>query len=195
MKLQRSMLAVYCAALAFSGSALAKGGTDNPTQVEVLNFPATQNVAVTNTPSVSVSNMPTVVVDDSTPIKVNVTDSPSTYSFVGYTDTDHTVIQEQLYTLGQLFCKEQYGDGARIATGKEMRKMFETVDSEAELVSILPPQQGTSGFGIPYGYGWFTKDESIDDVFWIDTVAYIKKNAVPDAGPGDGAVACSTPDS
>lgn len=195
MKLQRSILAVCCAAMAVSGSALAKGGTDNPAQVEVLNFPATQNVAVTNTPSVNVSSLPSVLIDDSTPIKVNVTDSPSTYSFAGYTDADHTVFREQLYTVGQVFCKQQYGDGARIATGTEMRKLFETVDTEEGLLSILPPEQGSTGIGIPYGYGWFTEDESVDDVFWIDTVAEIKKNVDPDVGSGDATVACSTPDS
>jgi hypothetical protein len=195
MKLQRSMLAVCCAAFAFSGPVLAKGSTDNPTQVEVLNFPATQNVAVTGTPSVNVSSMPSVVVDDSTPIKVNVTNSTATYSFAGYTDTDHTVPQEQLFTVGQLYCRQQYGANARIATAREMRRLFESIDSEAGFASILPPIQGTTGLGIPYGFGWFTTDESMHDVFLIDNVAFITKNADPVVGSGDAMVACSTPDS
>ncbi len=196
MKLQPSMLAVCCAAFAFSSPVLAKGGTDNPTQVEVLNFPATQNVAVTGTPSVDVSSMPSVVVDDSTPIKVNVTNSPPAYSFAGYTDTDHVVVRQQLYTLGQVYCKQQFGNDARIATAREMRHLFESIDSEAGIASILPPIQGTAGLGgIPYGFGWFTTDESMHDVFLIDNVAFITKNADPVVGSGEATVACSTPDS
>lgn len=195
MKLQGSMLAFSCIAFAFSGSVLAKGTTDNPAQVEVTNFPATQTVAVSGTPSVDVSSMPSVVVDDSTPIKVDVTNSTPTFSFAGYTDTDHTVEQGQLFTLGQLYCRQQFGAGSRIATAKEMRQMLATADSEAGLLALLPPQQGTTGIGIPYGFGWFTTDESIHDVFLIDTVAEITKNADPVVGSGDATVACSTPDS
>lgn len=56
MKVQHSIFTICLAVMVFSGSILAKGTSENPSQVEVLNFPATQNVSVTGTPSVVVSN-------------------------------------------------------------------------------------------------------------------------------------------
>jgi len=165
MKVQHSIIAICLAAFAGSGSALAKGNDGNPTQVEVINFPTTP-----------------------------------TYSFVGYTDADHTVSSSQLFTVGQFYCKEHFGDGARIATSREMRKAFATVeaDTEAEWQTVLPPILGSltlPGGSIPYGYGWFTEDESTSNIYLVDNYGQVEKNGSPAEGTGDSAtVACSIPD-
>lgn len=211
MKMQRSMLAVCIAATAFTGSALAKGTEENPAQVEITNFPATQDVAITGTPSVNVSSLPSVNVsslpsvnvDDSTPIDVNVSNAPTTYSFAGYTGSDRQINAENLYFYGQAYCGEVFGQGARISTAAEIRRLLESVDlnDEDQLLSILPPVLGEAPYLLystyPYSYAWFTEDESIGDIgvigYWANFVLAMS-TPLPSHAGGYAMVACSTPD-
>lgn len=200
MKKQHSMFAICFATLAFAGSALAKGTDENPAQVEVINLPATQDVAITGTPSVDVASLPAVTIDDSTPLRVADVNAAPTLSFAGYTDIDQIVSNGELFWLGAFYCRQNFGDAARISTSKEMRQHLGslTVLTEEAVYDLMPPVMGvipTLGGGIPYGAAWFTSDESINDVWLIEIFGHIEKNGEPHEHFGNRAtVACSAPD-